>query len=384
MKNFAILILMVVLSQLSFSQTMTIHKQDGTSVDIQLSEVDSITFIASPGSPGSAPAGVVATAGNGQVMISWNAVSGATSYNIYRLTTPGVTKINGTQITNATSPYADTGRTNGTKYYYVVTAVSTDGESSESAEVSATPEIPTDTGVGGTATYFVSNGITYAVHTFTLSTNFHPPTNLTHARVLLVGGGGTGGDNTIAITASGGGGGGGEVKDTDIAISGTMAVVVGTAGTSSSFGGQTAQPGLGGSDGTETPPNGGGGGFSGNGHDGGLGHAFCAGGGGGNGGYGLDGVPDTYNPNGGNGGSGSTSDITGVSQYYGGGGGGGTWVYYGGQGGKGGAGGGGDATHAGTANTGGGGGGGSWEGGYSEFVGRAGGSGIVIVSYPIQ
>ena len=94
----------------------------------------------------SAPTGVSATAGNGQATISWNAVSGATSYNIYWSTTSGVTKTNGTKITGATSLYSHTGLTNGTTYYYIVTAVNSSGESVESAQVSATPTAPTITG----------------------------------------------------------------------------------------------------------------------------------------------------------------------------------------------------------------------------------------------
>ncbi|MGD0078791.1 MAG: hypothetical protein ABSB91_09255, partial [Sedimentisphaerales bacterium] len=54
----------------------------------------------------SVPTGVTASAGDGQVSISWSAVSGATSYNIYWSTTSGVTKTNGTKITDATSPYS--------------------------------------------------------------------------------------------------------------------------------------------------------------------------------------------------------------------------------------------------------------------------------------
>lgn len=83
------------------------------------------------------PTSLAATAGNGQITISWDAVSSAT-YNIYWSTVSGVTKTNGTKISNATSPYAHTGRTNGTTYYYVVTAVNSYGESMESSQVSAT------------------------------------------------------------------------------------------------------------------------------------------------------------------------------------------------------------------------------------------------------
>jgi predicted nucleic acid-binding Zn ribbon protein len=88
----------------------------------------------------SAPTGVTATAGKGQVTISWNAVSGATSYNIYWSTTSGVTKTNGIKIANATSPYLHKVSI-GTEYYYIVTAVNSSGESVESAQVSIAPMV---------------------------------------------------------------------------------------------------------------------------------------------------------------------------------------------------------------------------------------------------
>ena len=96
----------------------------------------SSTFL--PVAPGT-PSSVSATPGDSKVIVSWNAVSGASSYNIYYATTPGVTKSTGIKIENATSPYEIIGLTNGTPYYFVVTAVNAFGESSESTEVSATP-----------------------------------------------------------------------------------------------------------------------------------------------------------------------------------------------------------------------------------------------------
>ncbi|MBI5756561.1 MAG: fibronectin type III domain-containing protein [Nitrospirae bacterium] len=84
-----------------------------------------------------APTGVTATAGDGQVTISWSSITGATSYNIYWSTTTGVTKTSGTKIPNVTSPYTHPSLTNNTPYYYVVTAVNANGESMESAQVSA-------------------------------------------------------------------------------------------------------------------------------------------------------------------------------------------------------------------------------------------------------
>jgi len=91
----------------------------------------------------SAPTGVTATPGNGQGTLSWTAVSGATSYNIYWATTPGVTTATGTKITGVSSPYVQTGLSNGTTYYCVVTAVNSAGESAASSQVSGTPEATT-------------------------------------------------------------------------------------------------------------------------------------------------------------------------------------------------------------------------------------------------
>ena len=115
-----------------------------TVVDGQTSSTVTVT-VTPTGSAPSAPTGVTATAGNGQVSISWSPVSGATSYNIYWSTATGVTKTTGTKITGATSSYTHTGLTNGTTYYYVVTAVNSNGESSESSQVSGTPQATTAT-----------------------------------------------------------------------------------------------------------------------------------------------------------------------------------------------------------------------------------------------
>jgi fibronectin type 3 domain-containing protein len=109
-------------------------------------EVGATPQVPAPG----APTGVTVTAGNGQVTISWSAVTNATSYNLYFSTSTGVTKTTGTKITGVSSPYAHTALTNGTTYFYVVTAVSSAGESPESAQVLATP-VPAPTGVSATA-----------------------------------------------------------------------------------------------------------------------------------------------------------------------------------------------------------------------------------------
>ena len=93
---------------------------------------------AAPAAP-AAPLGVSATPGTAQVSIAWSAASGATSYNLYWADTTGVTKATGTKITGVSSPYLHTLLANGTTYFYIVTAVGAGGESSASAQVSATP-----------------------------------------------------------------------------------------------------------------------------------------------------------------------------------------------------------------------------------------------------
>lgn len=86
-----------------------------------------------------APTGAAAVAGDEEVTVSWDNVTGATSYNIYYSTTPGVTIANGSKLAGRTSPSIVTGLTNGTTYYFVVTTVSAGGESAVSTEVSAAP-----------------------------------------------------------------------------------------------------------------------------------------------------------------------------------------------------------------------------------------------------
>ena len=86
-----------------------------------------------------APLSVQSFSGNAQNIIFWQAVSGATGYNIYFSTTPGVTVGGGTLVGSVTSPFTHTGRTNGQPYYYIVTGVNGAIIGQPSVEVSATP-----------------------------------------------------------------------------------------------------------------------------------------------------------------------------------------------------------------------------------------------------
>ncbi len=105
---------------------------------------------AAPGVPGSPQA----TGGNTVSNLSWTVGSNATSYNVYWSTVSG-TGTAGTKISLANVlSYPHTGRTNGTPYYYVITAQNASGESAASAEVTATPSAggpPTGFGASSSA-----------------------------------------------------------------------------------------------------------------------------------------------------------------------------------------------------------------------------------------
>jgi hypothetical protein len=96
--------------------------------------------------PPSPPTSLTATAINSGVNLSWTAPvsTDVLGYNIYRDTVSPVTltsPINGSTLLAGTA-YVDSGRTNGTTYFYVVTAVDTSfNESAASNEVSATPNV---------------------------------------------------------------------------------------------------------------------------------------------------------------------------------------------------------------------------------------------------
>jgi hypothetical protein len=92
---------------------------------------------ATPSASLAAPTGLAATPGNSQVSLTWNASSGATSYNVKRSTTSGSGYATVSSPTGTS--YTDTGLTNGTAYYYVVSAVANANESANSSQVSATP-----------------------------------------------------------------------------------------------------------------------------------------------------------------------------------------------------------------------------------------------------
>jgi lysophospholipase L1-like esterase len=86
-----------------------------------------------------APKGVTTAAEDQSVTLRWQPVVGATNYMVGRATTSGgpYTGVGTTTSTN----YTDLLVSNGTTYYYVVSAALAGGESANSGEVSATPQV---------------------------------------------------------------------------------------------------------------------------------------------------------------------------------------------------------------------------------------------------
>ena len=76
------------------------------------------------------------TADTVRVILQWNNVPDAASYNVYWSRFPGVTKHNGHKIPDAANPIAITDLAPNTTYYFVVTMVGEAGESRESKEMS--------------------------------------------------------------------------------------------------------------------------------------------------------------------------------------------------------------------------------------------------------
>lgn len=97
--------------------------------------------------------GLKAQQGNQMVTLSWTANHLATSYNIYYVsdaTADHVTRENAIKLNASTSPRVIGQLVNGTTYHFMITALNKDGESIDSAEVSAVPAPPSSADLVGT------------------------------------------------------------------------------------------------------------------------------------------------------------------------------------------------------------------------------------------
>ena len=102
------------------------------------------------------PINLNAISGNKKVDLSWDSVEGATSYIVKRaLTASGPYT---TIATTSAITYPDSSVTNGTTYYYVVSAVVNGTESPNSNEASATPTAPEIIGNPGILEITMTNG----------------------------------------------------------------------------------------------------------------------------------------------------------------------------------------------------------------------------------
>ncbi|MBU0655487.1 MAG: tandem-95 repeat protein [Gammaproteobacteria bacterium] len=111
-----------------------------------------------------APTNLVAYAGDGLVRLSWGAVSTATSYDICRATASissietCTTVTDGSVSTSQTNSATITGTPNGIKYYFKIRTRNSEGVSTDSNEVNATPQ-PQISATGGSFCKIVDGGV---------------------------------------------------------------------------------------------------------------------------------------------------------------------------------------------------------------------------------
>jgi uncharacterized repeat protein (TIGR02543 family) len=118
--------------------------------------------------PLGAPVIQLAVAGDSNISITWSSVDTATQYHVFQSTTSGSYGVMPTiSVSDSVYSYQATGLTNGTTYYFVVSAVNAGGDGVDSIEVSATPKTVPQAPTNVTAT--AGNG--------SASIHFTPPTD---------------------------------------------------------------------------------------------------------------------------------------------------------------------------------------------------------------
>jgi fibronectin type 3 domain-containing protein len=133
----------------SAAQTSITHLTDVNVANNSISATvpsQSITLFVIPSgstlSAPSAPTGLAATVGSGTVNLTWNAAGGATSYAVKRGTASGGPYTPIATLGSSPTSYPDSGLTNGSTYYYVVTGSNSAGTSPNSSELAVTPLVP--------------------------------------------------------------------------------------------------------------------------------------------------------------------------------------------------------------------------------------------------
>jgi fibronectin type 3 domain-containing protein/regulation of enolase protein 1 (concanavalin A-like superfamily) len=112
------------------------------------------------------PQNVVGISLDASAHISWDAVTGATEYNVYMTAEAGVTPVNYSSLsdgakftTTATTFEHDPTLNNGQPYYFIVTATNLTGESIASQEIPVTPWARADIGNTGLYSFDETNGV---------------------------------------------------------------------------------------------------------------------------------------------------------------------------------------------------------------------------------
>jgi fibronectin type 3 domain-containing protein len=118
-----------------------------------------------------APGGLAAAAvSSSQINLTWNVVTNAAGYNVKRSTTNGGPYVIIATSVTATN-YNDTGLAGVTTYFYVVSGVNAGGESTNSAQVSATTMLAAPEGL--TATAVSANQISLTWNAITDATSYN-------------------------------------------------------------------------------------------------------------------------------------------------------------------------------------------------------------------
>ena len=103
--------------------------------DHGVARVDQLTVTPASASVPAEPTNLSATASRGQIALSWTVSSGATQYQVYRGTASDGEANAPVATTNGATTYVDTGLTNGSVYYYNVSASNGVGVSPDSNDV---------------------------------------------------------------------------------------------------------------------------------------------------------------------------------------------------------------------------------------------------------